>query len=197
MNRKSKPPANVKKSSSDGDSAFSELMSDVTPIVTDRVRLKRKDQLEESAIQRTRKAATEHPIKEFDPVSSMAESVEADQILSFHRSGVQAKMMQRLRKGEIRYDDQIDLHGYRAHIATAELEEFLQHAVSEQFRCLLIIHGKGEHNAGNLPVIKNLLNQWLPEQPEVLAFHSAPAQMGGSGALLVLLRRDRSADQNH
>ena len=195
MSKKSKPPIDPSTDQEadqiDEATLFSELMADVTPILTDRVRLKDKNQLETSAIQHNRRAATEHRITEFDPISSMAESVDADQALNFHRSGVQPKVMQRLKKGEIPYDDQIDLHGYRAHIATAELEGFFQHAVSEQFRCLLIIHGKGERKTGNLPVIKNLLNQWLPEQPEVLAFHSAPARLGGAGAVLVLLKRDR------
>ena len=195
MSNKPKPPEdrNVKPSIEELDETarFSELMSDVEPIVTDSIRLKDKNRLEASAIQHNRKAATEHRISEFDPVSSMAESVDADQTLSFHRSGVQPKMMQRLKTGEIPYDDQIDLHGYRAHFATAELEEFFKHAVSEQFRCLLIVHGKGERKAGSLPVIKNLLNQWLPEQSEVLAYHSAPDRFGGAGALMVLLKRNR------
>lgn len=195
MSKRSKPPVDPttdqKADQTDETTLFSELMSDVTPILTDSVRLKDKNQLEASTIQHNRRAATEHRVTEFDPVSSMAESVDADQALNFHRSGVQPKVMQRLKNGEIPYDDRIDLHGYRAHFATAELEGFFQNAVSEQFRCLLIIHGKGERKAGNLPVIKNLLNQWLPEQPEVLAFHSAPARLGGAGALLVLLKRDR------
>ncbi|MBV1915259.1 MAG: Smr/MutS family protein [Pseudomonadales bacterium] len=166
-------------------------MSDVTPITTDRVQLKNKKQPDANAIRHNRRTATEHRISEFDPTSSLAESVDASETLSFHRSGVQPKIMQRLKNGEIPCQDEIDLHGYRANIATAELEGFMQHAISNKQRCVLIIHGKAEHKTGSPPVIKNLLNQWLPEQPEVLAFHSAPPRLGGTGALLVLLKRGR------
>ena len=196
MSKKNKPhtgakEAGVDKGSSEG-SSFSELMSDVTPIpASDRIRLKDKNQPGASAIRHNRRAATEHSIAEFEPTSSLAESVDAQETLSFHRSGVQEKVMQRLKNGEITFQDQIDLHGYRANIATTELEGFIQHAISYKLRAVLIIHGKAERKTGSAPVIKNLLNQWLPEQSEVLAFHSAPPRLGGTGALLVLLKRDR------
>ena len=191
MNKKTKNPASTDKEPAAENARFTDLMSDVTPIESDSIRLKEKNQPNANNIEHNRRAATQHRPREFDPVSSLAESVEADSNISFHRSGVQAKVMQRLQNGEIPYGDRIDLHGYRPHIATAELEKFFKHALAQQLRCLLVIHGKGEHSAGNLPVMKNLLNQWLPEQPEVLAFHSAPPKLGGAGALLVLLRRDR------
>jgi DNA-nicking Smr family endonuclease len=38
-------------------------------------------------------------------------------------------------------------------------------------------------------VLKNKLNAWLRQRDDVLAFCSAPAHDGGSGAAYVLLRR--------
>ena len=35
-------------------------------------------------------------------------------------------------------------------------------------------------------MLKNFLNQWLCDQPDVLAFHSAPfLYYGGTGALII------------
>lgn len=68
--------------------------------------------------------------------------------------------------------------------------QFIQTQAELGKRCLLIIHGKGGIQ-GAPPVIKNLLNRWLPQINEVIAFHSALPKDGGSGAIYVLLKRNR------
>ena len=60
-----------------------------------------------------------------------------------------------------------------------------------------IIHGKGrrspEIDSSGLPVLKNLVDRMLRQRADVLAYHSAPAAQGGTGAVLVLVspRRPR------
>ena len=57
----------------------------------------------------------------------------------------------------------------------------------------LVVHGRGRHSEA-APVLRNELPDWLQERPLaalVMAFCTAPASRGGSGALLVLLRRAR------
>ncbi len=68
-----------------------------------------------------------------------------------------------------------------------ELINFIRQEATSRHRCLLIIHGKGSHN-GKAPVLKNLVRHWLPQFPQVLAFHSALTRDGGAGALYVLLK---------
>ena len=51
-----------------------------------------------------------------------------------------------------------------------------------------IIHGKGYRSGARGPVLKTAVNHWLRLHLDVLAFVSARAIDGGTGALYVLLR---------
>lgn len=84
---------------------------------------------------------------------------------------------------------EIDLHGLNSREATEALDEFLVEAVAHRVRCFHLIHGKGRRSADQLPVLKSLVNRWLRQRREVLAFCSARQRDGGTGALYVLLKR--------
>lgn len=120
-----------------------------------------------------------------------APSVAVDEILSFARSGVQQKLLSNLKKGRIEIEGKIDLHGCSVNEAGARLQQSLALSVAAGRRCLLVVHGRGKGSLGNKPAIKTHVNHWLRESPEVLAFHSAQAYHGGTGALYVLLKRKR------
>ena len=51
-----------------------------------------------------------------------------------------------------------------------------------------MVHGKGLRSPGREPVLKGKVRVWLARREEVLAFCQAPANQGGSGAMLVLLQ---------
>jgi DNA-nicking Smr family endonuclease len=53
--------------------------------------------------------------------------------------------------------------------------------------CVRIVHGKGLNSGTGVPVMKNLVDRVLRQRGDVIAFHSAPAAQGGTGAVLVLL----------
>ena len=55
--------------------------------------------------------------------------------------------------------------------------------------CVRIVHGKGRNSEERLPVLKNLVDRVLRHRADVLAFHSAPAAQGGTGAVLALLEK--------
>ena len=61
------------------------------------------------------------------------------------------------------------------------MSDFLDAAAG--MRCVRIVHGKG------LGVLRETLRGALPARTEVLGFVEAPAAQGGSGAVLVLLKR--------
>jgi DNA-nicking Smr family endonuclease len=83
----------------------------------------------------------------------------------------------------------LDLHGKTSAEAREFLGEFLLQCQHENVRHVLIIHGKGKDSA--IPVLKNKLNNWLRQTEQVIAFCTATPRHGGSGALYLLLRRQR------
>ena len=113
--------------------------------------------------------------------------VGSEDILNFARSGVQYKMLRKLRQGQYNVDAILDLHGKTVEEARELLGTFLVHCQLQELRHILIIHGKGRQ--ANKPVLKNKLNHWLRQTDHVLAFCSATPQDGSGGALYVLLRR--------
>jgi len=117
--------------------------------------------------------------------------VAADSVLSFARGGVQQKILSKLKKGQFPIERKIDLHGSTINEAGAKLQQAIEEAIAIQLRCVLVIHGRGKGSFDNKPAIKTHVNHWLRESPNVLAFHSAQAQHGGTGAVYVLLKRQR------
>ena len=67
--------------------------------------------------------------------------------------------------------------------------QFLNDARQHGLGCVRIVHGKGLHGDSGAPVLKNLVDRLLRQRADVLAFHSAPAAQGGTGAVLVLLAK--------
>src|SRR6185503_10011485 len=99
----------------------------------------------------------------------------------FLRAGHSPDLLTRLRRGEWRVEDELDLHGLNRIQAAHAVGEFLDEAVG--MRCVRIVHGKG------VGVLRETLRGALPARAEVLGFVEAPAAQGGSGAVLVLLKR--------
>ncbi len=84
-------------------------------------------------------------------------------------------------KGEIFPDAILDLHGFRAEAARAQLLGFVESGFERGRKCLLIIHGKGSG------VLKELVWQTLEHYDKVLMFFAPPPSLGGDGAIIVKL----------
>lgn len=111
----------------------------------------------------------------------------ADGVLAFRRPHVPARVLNRLRQGHYAAQDEVDLHGLSESRARALLIEFLAHASRAGWRCLRVVHGKGTSSPGGASVLRPLVAHLLSQRGDVLAFASAPAAQGGTGATLVLL----------
>ncbi|HEX5099689.1 MAG TPA: Smr/MutS family protein, partial [Polyangiaceae bacterium] len=84
----------------------------------------------------------------------------------------------------------LDLHGLRVAIARHRLAGFIERAPYSGTALLLVIVGKGRHSPGGRPVLAGEISSWLStgsNARRVLAFRSAPPELGGSGGVLVLL----------
>ncbi len=112
----------------------------------------------------------------------------ADELL-FVRSGIQHRQLQKLRRGEFSISATLDLHGKNVAVASQALANFLDGACQRGERVVHIIHGKGYRSQNRRSVLKSSVNSWLQQRSEVLAFCSAQAADGGTGALYVLLKK--------
>lgn len=114
--------------------------------------------------------------------------LDTDADLSFAQTGIGSDVLRKLRRGHWSLQGEIDLHGLRSDEARTALAGFLQQAQKREWRCVRVVHGKGLGSPGKTPVLKQKVLRWLVQRTEVLAFVQAPANQGGAGALLVLLK---------
>lgn len=118
----------------------------------------------------------------------VSKPVYSDTILSYSNPRVPTKRVQALKNGQIFLEAKLDVQGLKTEAAREALCQFIDTEAQKQERCVLIIHGT-DSKKGAPPLIKNLINQWLPQFNEVLAFHSAQPKDGGLEAVYVLLKR--------
>ena len=109
-------------------------------------------------------------------------------------AGVSDARLRSLERGEIASEERIDLHGLRRDAAESALAKRLESARERGLRCVVVIHGRGARSPGGEGVLRDALPDWLTGSGcarHVLAFAPARPSLGGEGATLVLLRRDR------
>ena len=112
-----------------------------------------------------------------NPVASQA-------TLSYRIATLQHKVFEDLKAGNLRWFEAVDLHGCTVEEARAAVLQIIQIAKQENQNVLKIVHGKGPD-----AILKTYVNGWLRQHRDVLAFSSAPEKQGGTGAVLVLLKR--------
>jgi DNA-nicking Smr family endonuclease len=108
------------------------------------------------------------------------------------RHGVTHDLMRKLRRGHLPIDARIDLHGETTATAPRALEKFLRAQRARGERCVLVVHGKGEHSPGRVGILRGEMAAWLSQgnaSMHVAAFATASEHDGGEGAVYVLLVR--------
>ncbi|CAM3751178.1 putative DNA endonuclease SmrA [Vibrio aerogenes CECT 7868] len=99
----------------------------------------------------------------------------------YARDDVSKYEVKRLRRGVYVPDVFLDMHGMTQKEAKRELGAMLAYCVKENIHCACVQHGIGKH------ILKQKVPLWLAQHPDVMAFHQAPLEFGGDGALLILL----------
>jgi DNA-nicking Smr family endonuclease len=167
--------------------AFRTAMRDVKPLA---VRAPR--HVAPPAARRTRFRAPPRAaagnLDEIMPLIGTAAGEDAAASLAFQRGGVRDQVLRRLRRGLIPSEDELDLHGLTQTEARDRLAEFITHSRDAGRRCVRVVHGKGYRSGARGPVLKTAVNLWLRRHLDVMAFTSARAIDGGTGAVYVLLR---------
>lgn len=163
---------------------FRQSVADIQPLATDKVLLRKPSK--PKPFPKPKIHQDEHLLQDF--IDENLEIVGAEDSISYAKPGISKNVLKKLRQGYFGLDAELDLHGLTSAEAQRQLLQFLSTSIEKNYRCLHIVHGKGYRSPDNQPVLKNNLNSWLRKHNDVLAFCSASAKDGGTGAVLVLLR---------
>lgn len=126
----------------------------------------------------------EQELTEISDTQAILNPVASQAALSYRIATLQHKVFEDLKAGKIRWFEAVDLHGCTVEQARAAVLQVLQIAKDENQNVVKIVHGKGPE-----AILKTYVNGWLRQHRDVLAFVSAPENQGGTGAVLVLLKR--------
>jgi DNA-nicking Smr family endonuclease len=162
---------------------FKDAIGKVKPMVQDRVHPVKRTSKQKTTLakQKDSKALAEfHFSDEFEP------NLNSQGPVKYVREGVDSFEAKNLRRGQYRPDLILDLHGLDQHQSKREIAALLAACEKEHAQCVCIVHGLGAR------ILKNKVPHWLVQHPDVMAFHQAPLEWGGNGALLVLVElRDK------
>ncbi len=119
--------------------------------------------------------------------------------------GLDGRAAERLRRGLLKPDGRLDLHGFTEAAAHRALITFLRSAQMRGHRLVIVITGKGgrppaddapfdlELDARSRGVLKSMVPRWLAQSPLagiVATSREAHRKHGGGGALYVYLRKN-------
>lgn len=127
---------------------------------------------------------TELEHAELSDMQALMNPVASQAFLSYRIATLQHRVFEDLKAGNLRWYEAVDLHGCTIEQAREAVLEIIQLARSDNQTVIKIVHGKGDNG-----VLKTCVNGWLRQHRSVLAFVSAPDNQGGTGAVLVLLKR--------
>lgn len=138
---------------------------------------------EEAMMRLSELVANEGPVRLSDGSSERVEGAV---------DGLDPRILRRLQSGDYPVSAQLDLHGLTLSEAKTEFDRFLHDSRMKGRRCVLVVHGRGLHSEGEVPVLKDGVVSWLMKgrmAKAVLAFCSAQPSDGGAGAMYILMRQ--------
>jgi DNA-nicking Smr family endonuclease len=166
----------------DDESGFMDSLKGIRKLKFDRVDLNQQKHKPEARLQPA------HYSESLASITQHAsEHVSLSSAEQWFQHGLQKKMRKKIRMGLFQIGATLDLHGYRQQQAFTELGLFFQQSMASGLRFVLIIHGKGSRSESHAK-LRPLVQQWLREQSNVLAFCPAQPRDGGSGASYVYLK---------
>ena len=170
---------------------FQQAMQGVTPIKTDApisIMTRRRPPKPDAQTLARRAAALGQDgsasIAELSDTQALLNPVASEAFLSFRQATLQHRIFDQLKTGKLRWYEAVDLHGCSIEQARTAVLELIDIAKAANQNVVKIVHGKGPQ-----AILKTCVNGWLRQHREVLAFVSAPSEQGGTGAVLVLLKR--------
>lgn len=164
--------------SSEEKQLFKEAIGKTKPIVQDKIVLNPKN-TKQKQILKDKTSSKQHA--EFYFSDDFEPNLNRQGPLKYVRENVDAFEAKNLRRGFYVPDLILDLHGLDQQQAKLELSALLYACQKQHAHCICIIHGLGSR------VLKNKVPHWLVQHPDIMAFHQAPLEWGGDGAVLALV----------
>ncbi len=121
-------------------------------------------------------------------------ALEPRDVLEWKKDGVQHQVFARLKNGQYPIEGSLDLHRLSVREAREAVRKFFRLAEAKRWRTVLIAHGRGEQSATPAR-LKSYVVHWLGQMPDVIAYSSADRRHGGTGAVLVLVRKSAAAKE--
>jgi DNA-nicking Smr family endonuclease len=175
---------------SDEKNLFMQAIGKVKPIMQDKIiPVKKSSQSPSLKTAKAKASAKNKQDAEFYFSDQFEPNLNQQGPMKYVREDVDSFEAKNLRRGQYSPDLILDLHGLDQQAAKLEIAALLYACKKEHAKCVCIVHGLGSR------VLKNKVPHWLVQHPDVMAFHQAPLEWGGNGALLVLVElNDRFAD---
>lgn len=129
----------------------------------------------------------EGPVEGLSDTAALLNPIGVEAALEFARSGIQQKVMKKLKQGLMPWQAAVDLHGCTLDEAREAVGQLVTEARNDGLQVIKIVHGKGSQSGH--PLLKTCVNSWLQQLQGVLAFASALPRDGGTGAVYVLLKK--------
>ena len=183
------PKAQVQQEQENDHDLFQKSMQGVKKIDTSniaKIRQNTKKKLDSQTL--AKRAAAMGPMEmdhaELSDTQAMLNPVASQATLNYRIATLQHKVFEDLKAGNLRWFEAVDLHGCTIEEARVAVLQIIQMAKDANQNVIKIVHGKGPE-----AILKTYVNGWLRQHRDVLAFVSAPEKQGGTGAVLVLLKR--------
>ncbi|OTG69741.1 DNA mismatch repair protein MutS [Acinetobacter sp. ANC 4169] len=183
------PKAQAEQEQEDDFDLFQKSMQGVKKIDSSNIaKIEKSKQKKPDAKTLAKRAAATGPMQtdqaELSDTQAMLNPVASQAALSYRIATLQHKVFEDLKAGNLRWFEAVDLHGCTVEEARVAVLQIIQMAKDENQNVIKIVHGKGPE-----AILKTYVNGWLRQHRDVLAFVSAPEKQGGTGAVLVLLKR--------
>lgn len=111
-----------------------------------------------------------------------------------HIVGIDLMTVGKLQNRQYSPEAHIDLHGLTAEQAYHNLIAFFRNSYQRGLRTVLVVTGKGKNSINGMPVLRSKVQEWFTKDPfrrVILAFCTAKQEDGGTGALYVLIRKQK------
>lgn len=167
---------------------FAQAMMGVRPIKHDKIVAQKAPKTDDNAHYRRANAQGGDDVSvQLSDMQALLNPVAGEAYLSYKQATLQNRVFEQLKQGKMRWYDAVDLHGSSIEDARQAVTLLIHQATQQGETVVKIVHGKGKD-----AIIKTCVNGWLRQMSNVLAFVSAPANDGGNGAVLVLLKKDKT-----